>query len=53
MLMKLMKHEFRATSRIMFPMFLIVLVTAVGANISTRILMEVDNVFMQISLPES
>ena len=46
MLMKLMKHEFRATSRIMLPMFLVVLVTAVGANISARTLMEVDNAFM-------
>lgn len=42
MLRKLMKHEFRATGRVMLPMFLIVLVTAVGANLSTRWLLEMD-----------
>jgi len=36
MLRRLMKHEFRATGRIMLPLFLILLVTAVGANVSTR-----------------
>lgn len=36
MLRKLMKHEFRATGRIMLPLFLILLVTAFGANLSTR-----------------
>lgn len=36
MLMKLMKHEFRATGRIMLPMYLILLVTAVGANLATK-----------------
>lgn len=46
MLIKLMKHEFRATGRIMLPLFLIVLLTAVGANISTRTLLEMDNPFM-------
>ncbi len=34
MLTKLMKHEFRATSRIMLPLFLIVLVTSLGAHFS-------------------
>ena len=43
MLRKLMKHEFRATGRMMLPMFLVVLVTAVGANLSTRRLLETDN----------
>ena len=43
MLRKLMKHEFRATGRMMLPMFLLVLVTAVGANLSTRRLLETDN----------
>ena len=36
MLRKLVKHEFRATGRVMLPMYLILLVTAVGANISGR-----------------
>ena len=36
MLMKLMKHEFRATGRIMLPLYLVLLVTAVGANFTTR-----------------
>ena len=40
MLMKLMKHEFRATGRVMLPLFAIVLVTAIGANFSTRGLMD-------------
>ena len=43
MLRKLMKHELRATGRIMLPLFLILLVTAVSANISTRTLLEADN----------
>ena len=38
MLGKLLKHEFRATSRIMGPLYLIVLATAVGANISVRLM---------------
>ncbi len=42
MLRKLMKHEFRATGRVMLPLFLIVLVTAIGANLSTRGLLETD-----------
>ena len=36
MLIKLMKHEFRATGRIMLPLYLVLLVTAVGANATTR-----------------
>ena len=43
MLRKLLKHEFRATGRIMLPLFLIVLGTAVGANLSVRVLMETSN----------
>lgn len=38
MLSKLLKHEFRATSRIMLPLYLILLVTAVFTNILGRIL---------------
>ena len=40
MLRKLLKHEFRATSRIMGPLYLILLVTAVGANLSSRMLLD-------------
>lgn len=36
MLRKLMKHEFRATGRIMLPLYLVLLATAIGANFSTR-----------------
>lgn len=36
MLRKLLKHEFRATGRIMLPMYLVLLVTAIGANLSGR-----------------
>ena len=43
MLRKLMKHEFRATGRIMLPMLLLTLLTAVGANVSVRRLLEAGN----------
>lgn len=36
MLIKLLKHEFRATGRIMLPMYLVLLVTAVGSNFASR-----------------
>ncbi len=36
MLRKLLKHEFRATGRIMLPLYLILLVTALGSNLSGR-----------------
>ncbi len=36
MLRKLLKHEFRATGRIMLPLYLILLVTSFGANLSAR-----------------
>ncbi len=36
MLRKLLKHEFRATARIMLPLYLILLATAVGSNLSGR-----------------
>ena len=39
MLRKLMKHELRATGRLMVPMLLVTLLTAVGANLSIRWLM--------------
>lgn len=40
MLRKLLKHEFRATGRIMLPMIGILLVTSVAANLSLRYLMD-------------
>lgn len=43
MLRKLMKHELRATGRVMGPMLLLVLVAAVGGNISTYRLLESGN----------
>lgn len=42
MLRKLLKHEFRATARIMGPLFLIVLVLALTANLSLRFLLNGD-----------
>ncbi len=36
MLRKLLKHEFRATGRIMLPLYLILLATAIGSNLSGR-----------------
>lgn len=36
MLRKLIKHEFRATGRIMLPLYLVLLVTALGSNLATR-----------------
>lgn len=40
MLTKLIKHEFRATARIMGPLYLVLLVAALGANLSTRGILE-------------
>lgn len=40
MLRKLLKHEFRATGRIMLPMYLVLLVTALGSNLATRGILE-------------
>lgn len=40
MLRKLIKHEFRATARIMGPLYLVLLVAALGANLSTRGILE-------------
>ena len=42
-MLKLMKHEFRATARVMLPLLLLVPVTAVGGNVATRQLLEMDN----------
>ncbi len=48
MLSKLMKHELRATGRIMLPLFLLVIVSSALANISTRFLLESDNDFFNL-----
>lgn len=48
MLRKLLKHEFRATGRIMLPMLGILLVTSVAANLSTRYLMGSDAWFLSL-----
>lgn len=48
MLRKLLKHEFRATGRVMLPLFLIVLGTALGANLSVRSLMDATNRLLNV-----
>ncbi len=48
MLRKLMKHELRASGRIMLPLSLVVLITAVGGNFSVRGLMETDNQILNL-----
>lgn len=48
MLRKLLKHEFRATARVMLPLYLVVLITALGANFSVRALDSTANEFLQI-----
>ena len=48
MLRKLLKHEFRATGRMMLPLFLILLATSVGANLSIRGMLDTDNRFLNI-----
>lgn len=40
MLRKLLKHEFRATGRVMVPVIAILLATSLGANLSLRYLMD-------------
>ena len=48
MLMKLIRHEFRATGRIMGLLFLVLLATSVGANISTQLLTNSDLALLRI-----
>ena len=48
MLRKLLKHEFRATGRIMGPLYLVLLVTALCANFSTRVMDSADNRLLNI-----
>ena len=46
MLKKLMKHEFRATGRIMLPVYLATLLLAVFANIAMRVLGRGESFFL-------
>ena len=46
MLRKLLKHEFRATGRIMLPLFGILLLVSVGANFSIRGMLDSDSTFL-------
>lgn len=48
MLKRLLKHEFRATGRIMLPMYLTVLVLSVLANLSVRVLDTSQSTFPRI-----
>ena len=48
MLRKLLKHEFRATARIMGPLYLILLVTAIGANFSAQVMDRADSKLLNI-----
>ena len=48
MLRKLLKHEFRATARVMGPVYLVLLVTALGANLSTRGIMDSSFTILRI-----
>ena len=48
MLSKLMKHEFRATARIMLPLFFLVLVTAVGGNLSVQNFLWANHSFLNL-----
>ncbi len=45
MLRKLIKHEFRATARVMGPLFLIILVLALTANLSLHFLLDAQGFF--------
>ena len=47
MLIKLLKHEFRATARIMGPLYLVLLAVALGFNFSAR-LMDTSNVVLNV-----
>lgn len=42
MLVKLMKHEFRATSRVMGPLYLALIVVSLGANLAANVLLDSD-----------
>lgn len=48
MLRKLLKHEFRATGRIMLPMYLIMLIISVLGNFAVRIMDNSKNTYLKI-----
>lgn len=48
MLMKLLKHEFRATGRVMLPMYLLLLATAVGSNFASRGIWDSDIAVLEL-----
>jgi len=47
-MLKLMKHEFRATGRIMLPLYLLTMLTALGGNLSIRQLTEANNDLLNV-----
>ena len=48
MLRKLMKHEFRATGRVLLPLFGILLLAALAARFSVGFLLETDSWFLNL-----
>ncbi len=48
MLRKLMKHEFRATARVMGPLYLVLIITALGTNLSVRGMADSGNLFLNL-----
>ena len=46
MLRKLLKHEFRATGRVMLPLFGLLVLASVGANLSIRGMLDSDSTFL-------
>ena len=48
MLGKLLKHEFRATSRIMLPLYLVLMIMAVFGNVAVRIMDHSNNDFLNL-----
>ncbi|MBQ7887090.1 MAG: hypothetical protein IJ313_09385 [Clostridia bacterium] len=48
MLRKLMKHELRATGRVMGPMLLLTLIAAMGGNIAVHNLLEADSALLSV-----
>ena len=48
MLRKLMKHEFRATLRVMLPLYLLLVVTALGARVSISGLLGTESALVDI-----
>ena len=48
MLRKLMKHEFRATGRVLLPLFGILLLAALAARFSVGFLLETNSWFLNL-----